>query len=1280
VSDLASLYIKVDSSGVVTASKDLNKLEGDARKVETATAAMSSQFSKLQGVVAALAGSYALLKMGQYIQQSAMLAAKYEMLESTMRVAGNTAGYTGAQMEKVAQGMLKAGISMIASRENTMKMVIAQLDLTKATELARMAQDVARVANINSSEAFTRMIQGMRSGEVEIFKTLGIQINLEAAYRKFEVANKMATGTIQAAQKPQAIMNELLREGAKYAGLYEATLQTTAGQMLSMQRHTENLKVAFGLLFTPALAEIIKAITGNITDLNGQMTGAKKDELIAWGDNLRVAVLSAAGGLQTLAASMLTMYSVYLKIKAVTLRANYALEAPGGPRRAEADAAAADARTAEAAAAGLIEKASNNFAASGASFRKEREEAQKIIDLAEKNRLAAGGGKTSAIVDPVAIEKARKEAEKLLASWNKTMEAMNKENALAGLEGMEKALLANQIEADALRKEYEKLPLKKKAIAFAQIEENKAIKDGQAVMYDWNQERERASKTAEAGWEETRKAADAYKSLLATLTPADESSRKLAEGVETITKKFTEGTPEWQKAIDLLQKYYVALAGKDTATSAQKAADEAAKQVELYKGLAGFEDQYRQKQLDWIEKVRLAEIAAGKDKEAVNKKASDAVIKVARAEFDEKQKQIQAGLGDIASMFTSLSSLYDKSSSEYARMQELANAAIALQKVSVVINAADAVAKAATLPPPAGFVAMASMAAAMGSLLGSIGVSFGGGSGASVPSAAYGRGTTTLGGANDSGSESIGNSFKLMEDTYDLQKVTLTGIYDNMKQLNANITGIVRAVISSGIGNTTGGQISESGGSGLASILKTAGSVAQWTVIANAATMVPMFMSAGLSAMGPVGWAVLAASVADKFLGLGIMDKAVGSVTTFLLGKTSVSQGASGLEIGGGRVLPFSDVTTSSTPGAVGKLLGKHSSSNTTRNYSTDAELLAEMETLFYGPKGIVTTAIQGFHDIAPIIGGDADKAAAEIKKAFDTGFVLDFTGLKTPDEINNYITQKMSKLYDDTATILYADLVKLYRLPSEGASETITRLAVDLQSVTGILDKTGKTMTSVIPDAIALSESLIKIAGGLDKLNEAAGTYYDKFFSDADKQADRQETLLATFDKYKMVFPETRDAFKALVTAAGPEATVALWKSAGAMDEFFTYLEDAATEATRVAEEAADKAAQIASQRASLDIQILRLTGQDEAALAAERKIALDGMDASLWATQKYAWALEDVKTATEKYNDTIADLTETLNGAFSNFGSALSDYQSAVSTAASDMHRLADTYRSAT
>lgn len=267
---LGAAYVNIrgDLRGLKTdLDKALDQIKGLDSKVSVATSNMTKAFNTAAYAVKGLVAAMAAIQTGSFIKDATMAAARYEMLGIAMRVAGNTAGYTGAQMEKAAQGMQKMGISMIASRENAMKMVVAQLDLAKAAELARVAQDVARVANINSSEAFTRMIQGIRSGEKEIFKTMGLMIDMNKAYRDFEKANNIAKGKITETQRAQAVMNAVLVEGEKYAALYASTLGTVAGQVLSMERHIDNFKVVFGEAFGPAAQILVGDLTQKIKEM-----------------------------------------------------------------------------------------------------------------------------------------------------------------------------------------------------------------------------------------------------------------------------------------------------------------------------------------------------------------------------------------------------------------------------------------------------------------------------------------------------------------------------------------------------------------------------------------------------------------------------------------------------------------------------------------------------------------------------------------------------------------------------------------------------------------------------------------------------------------------------------------------------------------------------------------------------------------------------------------------------------------------------------------------------
>jgi hypothetical protein len=290
--DLATLFIKVDSQGVVTASRDLDNLTGKSRKTEKATDSVTKGFSKLQAVVIALASSYALLKMTQYIKDATLLAARYETLGVVMRVVGNNAGYSGAQMDEFARGLQKAGIAMVESRNTLARMIQAQIDLDSSQKLARIAQDTAVIGHMNSSEAFEHMIYGLQTGHPRILRTIGLNVDFDASVRAVAVSLGVKKEALSEAQIMQGRVNAVIEAGILIEGSYEAAMETAGKQLLSLTRHFDNLKVLLGSLFTPALAEIIGFITGEIKDLNNDLE-KNKEEWERWGNTIRLIIIKA---------------------------------------------------------------------------------------------------------------------------------------------------------------------------------------------------------------------------------------------------------------------------------------------------------------------------------------------------------------------------------------------------------------------------------------------------------------------------------------------------------------------------------------------------------------------------------------------------------------------------------------------------------------------------------------------------------------------------------------------------------------------------------------------------------------------------------------------------------------------------------------------------------------------------------------------------------------------------------------------------------------------------
>lgn len=283
--DIATLGLEVRSDGVVVASDRLRQLAAAGGQAESAANSLSSAFSNVTRYMQAAAAALAAMSLTNYIKEATLLAARVETLGVVMRVAGNNAGYTASQMQGYADALKKTGISTQEAYSNTTKMAQATLDMSKASKLARVAQDAAVVGNINSSEAFARMIQGIRSGEVEILRNIGLQVNFEQAYKKFAETNKLNANALSESQKMQARANAVLDEGAKINGVYEASMTTAGKMMSSFARLFEELKLAIGNMFldkftvgVSLLTDALKWANNNvslITDtLSGLMTGA----------------------------------------------------------------------------------------------------------------------------------------------------------------------------------------------------------------------------------------------------------------------------------------------------------------------------------------------------------------------------------------------------------------------------------------------------------------------------------------------------------------------------------------------------------------------------------------------------------------------------------------------------------------------------------------------------------------------------------------------------------------------------------------------------------------------------------------------------------------------------------------------------------------------------------------------------------------------------------------------------------------------------------------------
>jgi hypothetical protein len=259
--DIATLAIRVESLEAQNATRELNRLTESGGRAEESIDGLAGASTKLHSILKMVAASAAAIKLYETIKEATLLASRYNELGIVMNVVGRNAGHTAAELSATEAALQKTGISALQSRDAITKLISANIDLSMATDLARLAQDAAVIGGMNSSEAFARLVKGIQSAEKETLETMGLNVNFQKSYEALgRTLNKNAKD-LTTVEKTQAAVNAVMEKAPGIAGAYEASLTNAGKQMRSMERYIENLKVQLGQPFQSPFEDMIVGST-----------------------------------------------------------------------------------------------------------------------------------------------------------------------------------------------------------------------------------------------------------------------------------------------------------------------------------------------------------------------------------------------------------------------------------------------------------------------------------------------------------------------------------------------------------------------------------------------------------------------------------------------------------------------------------------------------------------------------------------------------------------------------------------------------------------------------------------------------------------------------------------------------------------------------------------------------------------------------------------------------------------------------------------------------------
>lgn len=517
-------------------------------------------------------------------------------------------------------------------------------------------------------------------------------------------------------------------------------------------------------------------------------------------------------------------------------------------------------------------------------------------------------------------------------------------------------------------------------------------------------------------------------------------------------------------------------------------------------------------------------------------------------------------------------------------------------------------------------------------------------------------GTGSILGDSSAKSESIAHSLAIMEKNSGLGLAHTISMDSSLKQMVAGIGNLGNLLARSGVVAAGGGAAAGvqagtttlGGGVGKAAF---AGLGAYGGALAGGAVGSVLTMGTLMSAPtllgaigGPLGIAIGA-----------VLGTVLGSVVSKLFNTTTSikDQGITGkaMSLGNVDALGF-DAQAYADINVKKKAFGiSYSSKNSTQT----AALSDEMNDQF---TMIITSMGDTIRSAADVLGLGGAAFNAHLN-----AFVVDLGKISlkdlTAEEQQKALETAFSKMGDDMAKFGVAGLQQ-YQAVGEGYLETLVRVTNDYLQVSDVLAVLGKSFNTTGLGAVALSESLITAAGGLEALTSGTSYFVENFLTEAERMAPITKSVNEAMGKLGYAGVTTVDQFKQLVLAQdlNTAAGQAMYAQLIALAEPFKTAADYAAElagATGALAASAKTASEIASERKDLQSQLDKLT-MTALQLRAQERAALDAGNRALF---DQVMARQDLATAYETESATITSTIERLTtfaGAIKTFRDGLS------------------------
>jgi len=168
----ANASIKTVNSGLSSIEQTAAKAaHGASSSVDGMTAAMVKGATAGSLLADAIKSAFAWAK--EFTVGSVMMAAENAKAEASLKALANAHGVGAASAARQVSAIEDIGFEYTEAAHAVQRLIVADLELSKAQGLAKLAKDAAAVQNIAAGEALESIVMAIESGASRGLRTLG---------------------------------------------------------------------------------------------------------------------------------------------------------------------------------------------------------------------------------------------------------------------------------------------------------------------------------------------------------------------------------------------------------------------------------------------------------------------------------------------------------------------------------------------------------------------------------------------------------------------------------------------------------------------------------------------------------------------------------------------------------------------------------------------------------------------------------------------------------------------------------------------------------------------------------------------------------------------------------------------------------------------------------------------------------------------------------------------------------------------------------------------------